>query len=198
MTLKLLIKIRIYSLVDSSYIFIDSKFIEFVPKSVLELCRNFSLEFFAGICARICAGVCAGILFCNFVPESLPESVLEFSSGILCRSLCWNFALEFCARICAGICAGVCAGILFWDFVSESVPESVPESVLESVLEFCAGMCACACLCAGLLMTVKVYDFKKKFSEIMKNQLENCTEVRKIIFSECDVCFPIFDRRMQY
>jgi hypothetical protein len=33
----------------------------------------------------------------------------------------------------------------------------------------------------------KVYDFKKKFSEIMKNQLENCTEVRKIIFSECDV-----------
>jgi hypothetical protein len=27
----------------------------------------------------------------------------------------------------------------------------------------------------------------KKFSEIMKNQLNNCSEVRKINFSECDV-----------
>jgi hypothetical protein len=33
----------------------------------------------------------------------------------------------------------------------------------------------------------KVYNYKKKFSEIMKNQLNNCSEVRKISFSECDV-----------
>jgi hypothetical protein len=33
----------------------------------------------------------------------------------------------------------------------------------------------------------KVYNYKKKFSKIMKNQLNNCSEVRKINFSECDV-----------
>jgi hypothetical protein len=33
----------------------------------------------------------------------------------------------------------------------------------------------------------KVFDYKKKFAKIVKNQLEICSEVRKILFEESDV-----------